>query len=124
MYLYFIDYTKAFDSVGHNKLWKTLKEVGKLLKKWVYQIILPVSWETYMQVKKQQLEPCMEQLTGSGLRKEYNKAVYHHLVYLAYPLGTSWEMSGLIQAGIKIGRRNTDNLKSVDDATLMKVKRS
>ena len=38
---------------------------GKLLKRWEYQTILPVSWETYMWVKKQQLEPCMEQLTGS-----------------------------------------------------------
>ena len=46
-----------------------------------------------MQVKKQQLEPCMEQLTGSGLRKEYNKAVvYCHPVYLIYTQSTSWEM--------------------------------
>ena len=33
-----------------------------------------------MQVKKQQLEACMKQLTGSGLRKEYNEAVYFHPV--------------------------------------------
>ena len=37
-----------------------------------------------MWVKKQQLELCMEQLTGSGLRKEYDKAVYCHPVYLTY----------------------------------------
>ena len=43
---------------------------------WKYQTILHISWETCMQVKKQQLEPCMQQLTGSGLRKEYDKAVY------------------------------------------------
>ena len=41
---------------------------GKLLKKWKYQTILPVSWETCMRFKKQQLEPCMEQLVGSRLR--------------------------------------------------------
>ena len=35
-----------------------------------------------MQVKKQQLEPCMEQLTGSELTKEYSKAVYCHPAYL------------------------------------------
>ena len=35
-----------------------------------------------MQVKKQQLEPDMEQWTGSKLQKEYTKAVYHHPVYL------------------------------------------
>ena len=45
-----------------------------------------------MQVKKQQLEPDMEQLTGSGLRKDYDKAVYCHPVYLTYTQGTSWEM--------------------------------
>ena len=40
-----------------------------------YQTTLPVSWETYMQVKKQQLQPVMEQQTGSKLGKEYVKAV-------------------------------------------------
>ena len=38
---------------------------GKFLKKWEYQTILPASWEICMQVKKQQLEPDMEQQTGS-----------------------------------------------------------
>ena len=28
IYLCFINYTKAFDPVDHNKLWKTLKEMG------------------------------------------------------------------------------------------------
>ena len=40
-----------------------------------------------MQVKKQQLEPDIEQQTGSKLGKEYVKAVYCHLVYLTYTLG-------------------------------------
>ena len=39
---------------------------------------------TYMQVKKQQLEPDMEQQTGSKLGKEYVKAVYCHPAYLTY----------------------------------------
>ena len=38
-------------------------------------ITLPASWEIYMQVNKQQLEPNMEQQTGSKLRKEYVKIV-------------------------------------------------
>ena len=38
---------------------------GKFLKRWEYQTTLPASWETCMQVKKQQLEPNMEQQTGS-----------------------------------------------------------
>ena len=45
---------------------------------------LPVSWETCMQVKKQQLEQDMEQQTGSKLGKKYIKAVYSHLAYLTY----------------------------------------
>ena len=38
---------------------------GKFLKRWEYQTIWPVCWEICMQVKKQQLEPDMEQQTGS-----------------------------------------------------------
>ena len=37
-----------------------------------------------MQVKKQQLEPDMEQWTGSKLGKEYDKVVYYYLAYLTY----------------------------------------
>ena len=39
----------------------------KILNRWEYQTTLPISWETCMQVKKQQLEPYMEQWTGSKL---------------------------------------------------------
>ena len=56
----------------------------KFLKRWAYQTTLSASWETCMQVKKQQLEPDMEQWTGSKLRKEYVKAVYCHPAYLTY----------------------------------------
>ena len=45
-----------------------------------------------MQVKNQQLEPDMEQRTGSKLGKEYIKAVYCHSAYLTYMQSTSWEM--------------------------------
>ena len=45
-----------------------------------------------MQVKNQQLEPDMEQQTGSKLGKEYVKAIYCHLAYLAYIQSTSCEM--------------------------------
>ena len=59
----FTGYTTAFDCVDHNKLWK-------IFKRWEYHTTLPVSWETFMQVKKQQVEPDMEQRTGSKLGKE------------------------------------------------------
>ena len=67
---------------------------GKLLKRWEYQTILPVSQETCMQVKKQQLEPCMEQLIGSGLRKEYTGMSAVTLFILTYMLSKSWAMPG------------------------------
>ena len=47
-----------------------------------------------MQVKKQQLEPDMEQHTGSKLGKEYVKAVYCHPAYLNSMQSTSFEMPG------------------------------
>ena len=47
-----------------------------------------------MQVRKQQLDPYMEQLTGSKLGKEYNKAVFCLPVYLTYMQRTSCEMLG------------------------------
>ena len=58
IYFCFVDYTKAFDCVDHNKVWKILQEMG-IPDHW------PASWETYMQVRKQQLELDMEQQTGS-----------------------------------------------------------
>ena len=47
-----------------------------------------------MQVRKQQLEPDMEQQTGSKLGKEYIKAVYCHPACLNYMQSTSCEMLG------------------------------
>ena len=67
---------------------------GKVFKRWEYQTTWPVSWEICIQVKKQQLEPDMEQWTGSKLRKEYVKAIYCHPAYLTYMQSTSWEMPG------------------------------
>ena len=65
---------------------------GKFLKRWEYQTTWPASWEMCMQVKKQQLQPDMEQHTGSKLRKEYIKGVYCHPAYLTYMHSTSCEM--------------------------------
>ena len=58
IYFCFIDYAKAFDCVDHNKLWK-------FFKRWEYETTWPTSWETCMQVRKQQLELDMEQQIGS-----------------------------------------------------------
>ena len=58
IYFCFIDYAKAFDCVDHNKLWKILKGRG-------IPDHLIFSWESCMQVRKQQLELDMEQQIGS-----------------------------------------------------------
>ena len=55
---------------------------GKFLKRWEYQTTLPASYETYMQVKKQQLKPDMGQWAGSKMGKEYIRGVYCHPAYL------------------------------------------
>ena len=70
-----------------------------------------------MQVKKQQLELDMEQQTGSRSVKEYIKAVYCHPAYLTYMKRNA----GLdeAQGGIKIAKRNINNLRYADDTTLM-----
>ena len=52
------------------------------------------SWEICMQVKKQQLEPDMEQQTGSKLGKEYISAVYCHPAYFTPLQSISCEISG------------------------------
>ena len=58
-------------------VWITIN-CGKFWKCWGYQTTRPASWETYMQVRKQQLELDMGQQTGSKQEKEYIKAVYCH----------------------------------------------
>ena len=59
------------------------QQTGKFLKKWEYQTNLPASWETCMEVKKQQLESIMGKQTGPKMGKEYVKAVYWYmLIYL------------------------------------------
>ena len=54
-----------------------------------YQTTLPTSWEICMQVKKQQLEPDVEQWTDSKLGKEYVKSVYCHPAFLTCMQSTS-----------------------------------
>ena len=63
----------------------------------------------------------MEQQTGSKLGNEHVKAVYCHPAYLTYMQSTIMRNAGLdeAQAGIKIARRNINNLKHADDTILM-----
>ena len=94
---------------------------GKFLKRREYQTILPISWETCMWIKKQQLEPDKEQRIGSKLGKRVHQGCvlspclfnfYAEYVKRNARLDES-------QAGIKIARRNINNLRYADDITLM-----
>ena len=62
---------------------------GKLIKRREYQIMLPITWKTCMQVKRKQLGWDMEQQTGSKLGKEYIRAVYCHPANLTF-MQTTW----------------------------------
>jgi len=81
---------------------------------------LLASWEICMQVKKQQLEPDMEQWPGNKLGKEHIKAEYCYLAYLTYVQYISCEMQDWMKhkAGIMTAGRNISNLRYADDTTL------
>ena len=111
-YFCFIYCAKAF-------VWITTN-CGIFLKRWEYLTTWPASWEICMQERKRQLELDMEQWIGSKSGKGYVKAVYCHPAYLTYMQSTSWETRvEEAQAGIKIAGRNINNLRYVDDTTLM-----
>ena len=73
-----------------------------------------------MQVKKQQLELDMEQLSGSKLGKEYVDAVYCHPAYLTYMQSTSCKiLDWMKNSWDQDCGRNINNLRYADDTTLM-----
>ena len=73
-----------------------------------------------MQIKKQQLEPDMEQQTGSKRGKEYNTCILSPCLFNLYAEDIM-RNAGLeeTQAGIKTAGRNINNLSYADDTTLM-----
>ena len=93
---------------------------GKFLTRWEYQTTLPASWETCLQVKKQQLEVDMEQWTGSKLGKVCQGSILSLCLFNLYAEYIIWN-TGLddAQAEIKIVGRNINNLRYADDTTLM-----
>ena len=73
-----------------------------------------------MQVKKQQLEPDMEQRTSSKLGKEYNKAVYHHPAYLTSMQSTSGEMPNWME--LKLESRLPGEISTTSDLQMIPFK--
>ena len=99
-------------------VWITI-HCGKFFKRWDYQTIWLVSWIICMQVKKQQLEPDMEQRTGSKSGKEHINAIYCHPAYLTYMQIMLNARLNEAQTGIKTARRNINILRYTDDTALM-----
>ena len=99
-------------------VWITIN-CGKFWKRWEYQTTWPASWETYMQIRKQQLEVDMEQQTGSKLGKEYIKAVYCHPASLTYMQSTSWETLGWMKHKLETRLPGEISIRYADDTTLM-----
>ena len=70
-----------------------------------------------MWVKKQQLDLCMEQLTGSRLRKEYYRTVFCHPVCLIYMMHTSCDVLGWMS--YKLESRYAGETSTTSDKCLM-----
>ena len=83
----------ALRTMPKPQVWITMN-CGKFFKRWEYQATWPATWETCMQVRKQQSEVDMEQQTGSKQETESVEAVYCHPAYLTYIQSTSWETRG------------------------------
>ena len=104
MYFCLIDYTKAFDCVDHNKLWKILKEMG--IPDHLTSLLINLYAGQEATVR-----------TGHGTTdwlnfgKEYIKAVYCHPACLTSMQSTSGEMPGWMnhKLEIKIAWRNSKN---------------
>ena len=77
IYFCFIDYTKAFNCVYHNKLWKILQVMG-------IPDHLTCLLRNLCAGQEAKLELDIEQQTGSKSGKEYVKAAYCHRAYLTY----------------------------------------
>ena len=100
--LFFMEKAREFQKISTSASLTALKPStvrittngGKFLKRWEYQTKLPASQETYTQVKKQQLEPYIEQWIDSKLGKDYDKGVHCHPAYLTYMQSTSCKMPG------------------------------
>ena len=114
VYFCFIDYAKAFDCVDHNITVENSERDGNTR---------PPDLPLEKSVCRSRSNT-MEQQMGSKLAKEYVKAVYCHPAYLTYMQEYIMWNAGLdeAQAGIKIARRNINNLRYADDTTFMKWK--
>ena len=114
IYFCFVDYAKAFDCVGHNKLWKILQEMG-----------IPDHLTCLLRNLYAGQEATVR--TGHGtanwfqIRKEIRQGCILSLCLFKFCDKYIMRNAGLdeAQTGIKISGRNINNLRYSDDTTLM-----
>ena len=114
IYFCFIDYAKAFDCVDHNKLWKILKEMG------IAELLTCLLRNLYAgqeeTVRYGQGTTDWFQI-GKGARQGCILSPCLFDLYAEYIMRNA--VLEEAQAGIKIARRNINNLRYADDTTLM-----
>ena len=114
MYFYFIDYTKAFDYVNHNKMWKILKEMG-----------IPDHLTSLLRNMYADQEETIR--TGHGTTDWFQIGKRVGQGYILSPCFVNLYAEYIMwnprlnetQIRIKIARRNISNLRYADDTTLM-----
>ena len=110
IYLCFIDYTKAFDCVDHNKQWQ-------LFKRWEYLTCLLRNLYAGQEATVRTLYGTTDWFR---IEKEVQGCLLSPCLFNLYAediMRNSWLDE--LQAGIKIGRRNINSLRYADDTTLM-----
>ena len=113
MYFCFIDYAKAFDCVDHNKLWRILQEMG--LQDHLTCLLRNLYAGQEETVRTGHGTTDWFQI-GKGVRQGYILSLCLFNLYAEYIMrNTGLEEA---QAGIKIARRNINNLRYTDDTTL------
>ena len=114
IYFCFIDYAKAFDCVGHNKLWKILKEMG-IPDHLTYLLRNLYAGQEATVRTGHGTKDCFQSDKGISQGCLLSPCLFN--LYAEYIM----QNAGLdeAQAGIKISRRNINNLKNADDTTLM-----
>ena len=105
IYFCFIDYTKAFDCVDHNKLWKILKtmEISDHLTCLLRNLYAG---------QEATVRPGHGLQTGSKSGKAYIKAVYCHPAYLNYMKSISCKMLGWMKHNLESGLRGEISITS------------
>ena len=110
----FIDYTKAFDCVDHKKLWKILKEMG--IPDHLTCLLRNLYAGQEATIRTGHGTTDLFQI-GKGVRQDSMLLPCLFNFYAEYTMGNA--SLDEAQAGIKIARRNVNNLRYADDTTLM-----